>query len=363
MINFFKKTDPVLIITVLAIIFISFLSLYSTSHQPGRDAIKPYFLQQFIWFILSLCVCVLFIKFGYQRWLDYSYIILAVNVLMLLAVLFLGDPRYGAKRWLSMGLFSLQPSELCKVSFLLALTKFVSDNKDTIKDMKTIAASLILCLIPALLIMKQPDLGTALVFLPVFFVVLFVGGAKIRHLMFILMVGAASTPFLWNMLKAYQKKRLLVFLDPNIDPLGAGYTIIQSRIAIGSGGLFGRGWLSGTQNQLNFLPERHTDFIFSVIGEEWGFVGCFMLLGLFLVLIKRLLAIADLTSDHAGKLLISGIATIIWLQVFVNIGMTIGLMPVVGLPLPLVSYGGSNFLTIMILISLAISVRGKRKIF
>lgn len=363
MISFFKKTDPVLLIVVMAIILFAFLSLYSTSHQPGMNTIRPHFSQQFIWLALSVCVSVLFIKFGYERWLDYSYLILALNVLMLLAVLFLGDPRYGAKRWLSMGLFSLQPSELCKISFLLALTKFIADNKDTIKNIRTIAASLILCLIPALLIMKQPDLGTALVFLPVFFTVAFVGGAKIKHLIFIFIIGLSSTPFLWNMMKVYQKKRLLVFLDPNIDPLGAGYTIIQSRIAIGSGGLFGRGWLSGTQNQLNFLPERHTDFIFSVIGEEWGFIGCFILLGLFLVLIKRLLAIADLTSDYAGKLLISGIVTIIWLQVFVNIGMTIGLMPVVGLPLPLVSYGGSNFLTIMILISLAMSVRGKRKIF
>jgi rod shape determining protein RodA len=363
MISFFKKTDPVLLIVVMAIILFAFLSLYSTSHQPGMNTIRPHFSQQFIWLALSVCVSVLFIKFGYERWLDYSYLILALNVLMLLAVLFLGDPRYGAKRWLSMGLFSLQPSELCKISFLLALTKFIADNKDTIKNIRTIAASLILCLIPALLIMKQPDLGTALVFLPVFFTVAFVGGAKIKHLIFIFIIGLSSTPFLWNMMKVYQKKRLLVFLDPNIDPLGAGYTIIQSRIAIGSGGLFGRGWLSGTQNQLNFLPERHTDFIFSVIGEEWGFIGCFILLGLFLVLIKRLLAIADLTSDYAGKLLISGIVTIIWLQVFVNIGMTIGLMPVVGLPLPLVSYGGSNFLTIMILISLALSVRGKRKIF
>ncbi len=363
MISFFKKTDPVLLIVVMAIILFAFLSLYSTSHQPGMNTIRPYFSQQFIWLALSVCVSVLFIKFGYERWLDYSYLILALNVLMLLAVLFLGDPRYGAKRWLSMGLFSLQPSELCKISFLLALTKFIADNKDTIKNIRTIAASLILCLIPALLIMKQPDLGTALVFLPVFFTVAFVGGAKIKHLIFIFIIGLSSTPFLWNMMKVYQKKRLLVFLDPNIDPLGAGYTIIQSRIAIGSGGLFGRGWLSGTQNQLNFLPERHTDFIFSVIGEEWGFIGCFIILGLFLVLIKRLLAIADLTSDYAGKLLISGIVTIIWLQVFVNIGMTIGLMPVVGLPLPLVSYGGSNFLTIMILISLAMSVRGKRKIF
>jgi rod shape determining protein RodA len=361
--DFFKKTDMVLVIVVLAIIAISFLSLYSASHQPGKYAVRHYAFQQFIWFMLSVLVAVLFIKFGYQRWLDYSYIIFALNILMLLGVLFLGDSRYGAKRWFSLGLFSLQPSELCKISFLLVTARFVSDNRDTIKDIRTVVSAFILCVIPVLLIMKQPDLGTALVFLPIFFIIIFTAGAQIKHLLFMFLAGLATMPFLWNMLKAYQKKRLLVFLDPNIDPLGAGYTIIQSRIAVGSGGLFGKGWLSGTQNQLNFLPERHTDFIFSVIGEEWGFVGCFILLCLFLVLIKRLLGIADKTSDYAGKLLIAGIVTLIWVQVFVNIGMTIGIMPVVGLPLPLVSYGGSNLLTVMILLSLAISIKGERKIF
>jgi rod shape determining protein RodA len=363
MLNFFRKTDMALLLIVAVIILIAFLSLYSASHQPGKDIVKHYFYQQLIWFVLAVFVSILFIKFGYQRWLDYSYLILALNILMLLIVLFLGDPRYGAKRWLSLGLFSLQPSELCKISFLLAITKFITDNKDKVKDAGTIAGALILCMIPALLIMKQPDLGTALVFLPVFFVVAFVAGARIKHLLIIFIIGLASSPFLWNMLKVYQKKRLLVFLNPNIDPLGAGYTIIQSRIAIGSGGLFGKGWLSGTQNQLNFLPERHTDFIFSVIGEEWGFIGCVILLGLFLALIRRLLRIADFTNDYAGKLLVAGAVTIIWMQVFVNIAMTIGLMPVVGLPLPLVSYGGSNLLTVMVLIALAISVKGKRKIF
>jgi len=152
-------------------------------------------------------------------------------------------------------------------------------------------------------------------------------------------------------------------MNPNIDPLGAGYTIIQSRIAVGSGGLFGKGWLAGTQNQLNFLPERHTDFIFSVIGEEWGFTGAFILLSLFLFLINRLLFTADAVGDIRGKILLSGIAVLIWFQVFVNIGMTIGLMPVVGLPLPFISYGGSNLLTTMIMIGLAISINMKRKIF
>jgi rod shape determining protein RodA len=361
--SFFKNTDPALLFTIFVILIIAFISLYSASHQPGRDMVRDYPSQQFTWLILAIAISFLFIRVGYERWVDYGYIIFALNILMLLLVLFLGDPRYGAKRWLSIGFFSLQPSELCKVSFILALTKFISDNKDRIKDIKTVLIALFLCMVPVSLIIKQPDLGTAIAFLPVFFVVIFTAGARVKHILLLFAAGMGSAPLLWGMLKLYQKNRLLVFLNPNIDPLGAGYTIIQSRIAIGSGGLFGRGWLSGTQNQFNFLPERHTDFIFSVIGEEWGLIGAIILLGLFLILIRRLIAISDTTNDQQGKVLIAGIVALIWFQVFVNIGMTIGLMPVVGLPLPLVSYGGSNLLSTMMLISLAISVGLKRKVF
>ena len=359
----FKGKDPVLLLIVGAIFIIALFSLYSASHCPGGSVVKNFSIQQAVWFGLAVLISVLFIMFGYERWLDYSYIIFGLNLFMLFLVLLVGNTHFGAKRWLSLGLFSLQPSEFCKISFILAFTKFVSDNSNRLDSFKTVLLSLLICMIPVLLIMKQPDLGTALVFLPVFFVIIFMAGAKIKHLLFILFTGLAVSPFFWNMLKIYQRKRLLVFLNPNIDPLGAGYTIIQSKIAVGSGGLFGKGWLSGTQSQLNFLPERHTDFIFSVIGEEWGFAGSVILLGLFFLLIKQLLFIANTTNDQQGKLLIAGIVALIWFQVFVNIAMTIGLMPVVGLPLPLVSYGGSNLLTIMVLISLAISVNAKRKIF
>ncbi len=359
----FKGKDPVLLLIIGAIFVIALFSLYSASHYPGSGVVKNFSVQQAIWFGLAALISVLFIMFGYERWLDYSYLIFGLNLFLLLLVLLMGNTHLGAKRWLSLGLFSLQPSEFCKISFILAFTKFVSDNSNRLDSFKTVLISLLICMVPVFLIIKQPDLGTALVFLPIFFVIIFVAGAKIKHLLFIVFAGLAASPFLWNMLKVYQRQRLLVFLNPNIDPLGAGYTIIQSKIAVGSGGLFGKGWLSGTQSQLNFLPERHTDFIFSVIGEEWGFMGSVILLGLFLLLIKYLLSIANTTNDQRGKFLIAGIVTLIWFQVFVNMAMTIGLMPVVGLPLPLVSYGGSNLLTIMILISLAISVNVKRKIF
>jgi len=214
-----------------------------------------------------------------------------------------------------------------------------------------------------MLIIKQPDLGTAIVFLPILFSILLVAGARIWHMLSIIIIGLASCPLLWFMLKTYQKKRLLVFLNPNMDPLGAGYTVIQSKIAIGSGGLFGKGWLSGTQNQLNFLPERHTDFIFSVIGEEWGFLGAMLLVVLFIILMNRLLNLTNQTNDDRGKFLITGVVALLWFQFFINISMTLGLMPVVGLPLPLVSYGGSSLATTMALIGLAVSVKARRKVF
>ena len=358
-----RNYDPLLIFIVVAIFIIALLSLYSAYHQPNGEILKNYAAQQMIWMLIAVAISILFIWLGYERWLDYSYIIFGFNVFLLILVLLVGDARFGAKRWLSLGLFSMQPSELCKISFILALTRYLSDNRNSIDKFNTVMGAVFICAIPVLLIIKQPDLGTALVFLPILFILLFTAGARLRHLAYILLAGLAASPILWSILKAYQRKRLMVFLNPNIDPLGAGYTVIQSKIAVGSGGLLGRGWLSGTQNQLNFLPERHTDFIFSVIGEEWGIFGAIILLGLFLMLIRRLIIISEATNDQRGRLLISGIIALLWFQIFVNVSMTIGMMPVVGLPLPLISYGGSNLLTTMVLLALAMSVRLKRKIF
>jgi rod shape determining protein RodA len=331
--------------------------------MPGSAPEKNFALQQLLWFGGAAVVFIFILWVGYERLIDYSYILFAVNIILLAMVLTVGSIRFGAKRWISFGLFSLQPSEFCKISFILAIAKYISDNNERINSLTLLSASLLMCIIPSLLIIKQPDLGTALVFMPVLCAVLFVAGIRKRHLLYLFLTGLAGSPFLWNILKEYQKKRLLVFLNPNADPLGAGYTIIQSKIAVGAGGLFGKGWLSGTQNQLNFLPERHTDFIFSVIGEEWGFVGSAVVIILFLLLLRGLFSIADSTNDLKGKLLVSGIATMLWFHIFVNISMTIGLMPVVGIPLPFISYGGSNLMTTVALMALAASVKFHRKIF
>jgi len=213
------------------------------------------------------------------------------------------------------------------------------------------------------LIFKQPDLGTALLFLGIFFIMLFASGLRFRYIGGLIIFFTGLLPFVWGFLKAYQKDRLLVFLNPNIDPLGAGYTIIQSKIAIGSGQIFGRGWLSGTQNQLNFLPERHTDFIFSVIGEEWGLLGTSLLLICFLVLIYCGSKIAEQIKDPFGMQVAIGIIGIITLQVVINMGMVMGLCPVVGLTLPLVSYGRSSFIVSVVMIALLLSLNRRRTIF
>ena len=193
-------------------------------------------------------------------------------------------------------------------------------------------------------------------FIPIFFILLYVWGAPLKNLLFMICSGILLSPFVWFLLRDYQKERLFVFLNPSIDPLGAGYTVIQSRIAIGSGGLFGKGWLSGTQNQLNFLTERHTDFIFSVAGEEWGFLGGILLIALYYVFIRRSLKIAEKTKDPCGKLLAVAVSVMIGVQVIVNLSMTMGFMPVVGLPLPFVSYGGSSLLVNIMALALLESI-------
>src|SRR3989338_2123426 len=270
-------------------------------------------------------------------------------------VFFFGSRRFGSQRWLELGYFNFQPSEFAKLFITLALIQYLTEHKDE-KGVKNILAAFLIMLAPFALILAQPDLGTALMLVPVFFTLLYIWGAKLRHLFFMIGAALALSPLGWFLLKDYQKERLMVFMNPDIDPLGAGYTVIQSRIAVGSGGAFGKGWMSGTQNQLNFLTERHTDFIFSVAGEEWGFVGSAILIALYYVLVKRAFEIARKTDDPCGTLAACGMATIMGIQVIVNISMTMGFMPVVGLPLPLVCYGGSSLLVTMIALGLLESI-------
>ncbi len=358
-----REFDYGLIFIILVILTMGLFFLYSASYQKFILSNINLPLRQLQWAITGAFLAFIFFKIGYERLVDFGYHLFALNILLLLLVLIVGDVRYGARRWLEFGSFAFQPSEFAKITFVLALAKYLGDVKENIVKPKMLLVPLVMAAAAMLLIFKEPDLGTALIFIPILFVMLLVSGANIKHMLRVLAAGLVCIPFVWLFFKDYQKARLLVFLNPNLDPLGAGYTIIQSKIAIGSGGLFGKGWLSGTQNQLNFLPERHTDFIFSVVGEEWGFVGGALLLWLYYKFISKGILIAETTSDLYGKSLAYGIVTIFSVHIIVNIGMVCGLMPVVGLPLPFLTYGGSFLISALVSVGILENIRFKRKVF
>lgn len=347
----YKDFDWLLAGSALAIFILGLVFLFSSTYPHNMD----YVLKQAIWFLIGALVFMAIININYRKIVGISSLFYIITIVLLLAVLVFGSRKLGAQRWLTVGSFNIQPSEFAKLFITLYLVQYLA-NRKSYHNIKDLFVPFLVISIPFVLIMKEPDLGTALMLVPVLFMLLYVWATPLKYLMSLIVFGLALSPLGWFLLKDYQKDRLLVFMDPGIDPLGAGYTVIQSRIAIGSGGLLGKGWLSGTQNQLNFLAERHTDFIFSVAGEEWGFVGGVILISLYYLLVRRALAIAEKSDDPCGKLLATGLAAVIGVQVIVNISMTMGFMPVVGLPLPLVSYGGSSLLVTMTAIALLESI-------
>lgn len=363
----FKKPyieyDFTLLFIALSIFCIGLLFLYSATHSQNAAIEKNLVLRQIVWMFVGLIILALLAKADYQSYVYFGYILYGISILLLILVLFVGKTRYGANRWFSLGTFTFQPSEFAKPALILALASYIGNRKTPEVGISTILVSVLLTSIPVFLILAEPDLGTSLIMVVILFSMLFIGGARLKYLLIIIGAGLVSSPFLWHFLKDYQKQRLLVFLNPNADPLGAGYTIIQSKIAIGSGFLFGKGLLSGTQNQLNFLPERHTDFIFSVVGEEWGFAGGLILLALYYTMIKKLISVIERTNDAYGQLLGAGIVSMLTFQITINIAMTMGLMPVVGIPLPLISYGGSSLITTMASIGLVMNISSRRYLF
>ena len=353
----FRNTNISLPLTYFLIVIVGFLALYSASFGKGKIDNAEYISHQLVWIILSLVAIVSMLIIGYRRLLDFSYVLYAFGILLLIYVILVAQPRLGAGRWVSFVGINIQPSELMKLIFILTLARFLSAYKYQENGIKCVFIVLALTGLPVLLIIMQPDLGTALVFIPVAFSMLYVWGFRLRYIIVMFISAIAASPFLWFLLKDYQKSRLMVFINPNADPLGSGYTIIQSKIAIGSGGFFGKGWLSGTQSQLNFLPEHHTDFIFSGIGEEWGFLGALLILFLFYFLLIQGLDIATHASSMSKRLLATGVCVLIAMQVIINICMCIGLMPVVGLPLPYISYGGSAMIVFSVLIGILFNIK------
>ena len=292
-----------------------------------------------------------------QHW---SLPLFGLGVLLLLAVLVVGDVGKGAQRWLDLGVVRFQPSEILKLAVPMALAWFLSLRQLPPRALRVLVAALMMA-VPVLLIAKQPDLGTSLLVASAGIMVLFLAGLSWRLIALLAALAGAAAPSLWLLMRDYQRQRVLTFLDPGSDPLGAGYHTIQAQIAIGSGGTYGKGWLNGTQSHLEFLPERSTDFIFAVIGEEFGLVGILLLLALYLFIIGRGLYIASQARDSFGRLLAGSLTMVFFVYLFVNTGMVVGLLPVVGVPLPLVSYGGTSLVTIMAGFGIIMSIHTHRK--
>ncbi|MDI9567677.1 MAG: rod shape-determining protein RodA [bacterium] len=358
-----KNLDFILILTVAIIMVMSLVVIASATQANIGEGADPYYYvkRQGLVICAGLVALVVFLALDYHTLVQYANYIYAANLGLLLAVLALAKDVKGAGRWIDLGFFRLQPSEFAKIFLIITLANYLANTAGEMEKLSDLFPLLLHVAVPMLLIMLQPDLGTALVLLAILMGMMFVAGIKIQHLLTLVLAGVAALPFLWNFLKDYQKIRLLVFLDPSIDPTGSGYHVIQSMIAIGSGRLTGQGLFAGPQNQLNFLPEQHTDFIFSVVGEEMGFVGASLLLLLYFILIYRGIHIALHARDLLGTLLAVGVVSMLVFQILVNVGMTIGIMPVTGIPLPLFSYGGSSLLSTLLGIGLLLNVGMRRQ--
>jgi len=393
----YREWDWKLVSAALALSIIGIILIYSAQHYSEDTAAKYYYLRQLIWLAVALAAFAFTTKLP-PRFFDFiAYLFYGLMVVLLIIVLAMGSRQMGAARWFTIGPINFQPSEFAKLAVLLALTRFFAYTKLPAKSKRRLALSFILVAVPVGLILKQPDLGTSLVYIVLLFSLWLFSGLSPLYLILIIsplislvaafhwlawaiyfllllillfiarpalsfavlitvvnLVFGMMTPLVWNKLADYQKMRIIIFLDPGRDPQKAGYQIIQSIISVGSGGLIGKGFLGGSQTRLEYLPVRHTDFVFSVLGEEFGFIGGFIVLGLFAFIIFRGLKIAAKCRSSFLATLAWGVVTIIFFQMAVNIGMTLGLMPVTGLPLPFVSYGGTSLVFFWIMIGLLV---------
>ncbi|MBI5970047.1 MAG: rod shape-determining protein RodA [Deltaproteobacteria bacterium] len=338
-----------------ALTAIGLASVYSATHAQMPAIYK----KEVYWIIIGLAGLAAAVTINYLLLERLAYALWGGAVILLVSVLFIGKTTAGARRWLNLGLFSLQPSELAKLALIIALAKYFTSRPVPSKGLalKDLALPAVFLLVPFLLVVKQPDLGTAIILWLIFWTMTLMVRVRTRTLVGIVAVFMALTPIAWKMLKGYQKARLMSFLDPAKDPLGTGYHVMQSKIAIGSGGIFGKGFTNGTQGNLMFLPEHHTDFIFAVYAEEWGLAGSMVLLSLFLILILNGFNAANDAKDRFGFLVAFGMTTMLFWHVAINLGMVSGMLPVVGVPLPFISYGGSFLVTAMIAAGLIINIK------
>ncbi|UCC68444.1 MAG: rod shape-determining protein RodA [Armatimonadota bacterium] len=384
-IRLLKRLDWTLLAAVLLLCLYGLLMIYSATRAPNASGFAPpsdFVRKQSLWLLIGLAAFILTIFFDYEKIARWHIPIYALTLLLLVLVLSIGRAPTGAVSWIAIGSFRLQPSEFAKIAVILSLAAFLSSRIGAIHRPRVLLLSLLIPAVPVLLVILQPDFGTALVIIAIWFGALYLVGARARQLAAVFTCGLLLFTAMWYLdrlplerirpaalgralahtgLKDYQKRRLTIFLNPQADPLGAGYHIIQSRLTIGSGQLLGRGLFHGTQSRLRFIPERHTDFIFSVVGEELGLLGALAMLLLYFFIFWRGLRIALRARDHLGSLLAAGAISMLIFHAIINLGMSVGLMPVTGLPLPFVSYGGSNLLTSSIAFGLLQNVHMRRQ--
>lgn len=363
--NLLSRLDFNFAFVIFALNVIGLINLYSATHGLFSKDRMDLFWMQLAWLSLGWSVYLGITLIDYKVFLRGAYILYGLNLAALVAVEFVGKTSLGATRWLDLGFFRYQPSETMKLVTVLVLARILS-RREGVGGMgvRELAWPLILAGVPFIITVKQPDLGTAGMLMLMASSMLIFVGVKRSIVIFLAIMALLAAPIVWNFgLKEYQKNRVLTFISPGRDPRGTGYNSIQSKIAVGSGKVFGKGFQKGTQSQLEFLPERHTDFIFSVLSEEHGFIGSAMTLGLFVILYLMCIRIAINAREKAGALIVVGALSYMFWHVFINMGMVIGILPIVGVPLPLLSYGGSSMLSTMTGLGLVSSVAYRRYLF
>ena len=355
--TFFQKVKDLDYILILCIVLLSIISVFVMYSTDGGEILyhtKSHFIKILVFFTLMMVISFFNIKF----WHITSYIFYFSIILLLIWVAMYGIKASGSQRWVDLYFIVLQPSELMKIGIILCLAKYYHRLKiDSVNSLLSITVALTIIIIPIILVLAQPDLGTSILIASSGLIILWLGGVKIKYFFVSFITFLISLPFIISFLKPYQKLRILTFLDPDRDPLGAGYQIIQSKIAIGSGGLSGKGFLKGTQSYLEFLPEKHTDFIFTLFSEEFGFLGSIGLLIIYTIIIVRIMRIGVLSRSNFAKFFCFGFAFANFIYIVVNLSMVLGLLPIVGSPLPIMSYGGSSMLATMIGFGIVLSAK------
>jgi len=355
--SFFDKLlaiDYFLILIIILIGAISVFAIHSTEGGEFSYYTKNHLIRLIAFFVMFLFLSFVKITFWYRK----AYLFYLICLFLLIIVFLFGITASGSKRWVNLYFLNLQPSELMKIAIIVCFARYYHRIQSVdIQSYRFLLIPVVLIIIPCYLVITQPDLGTSILIAGSGIFVIWIAGVNIKYFVYSSLLFLVSFPFVISILKPYQKSRILTFFNPERDPLGAGYQIIQSKIAIGSGGFFGKGYLKGTQSYLEFLPEKHTDFIFTLFSEEFGFLGSIILMFLYILLISRVISIGFFVRSFFAKLYCFGFASAIFLYVFVNIAMVLGLLPIVGAPLPIMSYGGSSMLSIMLGLSIVMSCK------